>query len=445
MTRILPSFLVLALLLGALPGASAWHWEDENENTAFGSQAGDPRTVEDAGECLEEVQDREELACMVLYPHIWDDRWMVPVNTQRPADCLGDVESSHVFDFLPGNDEAESIWFSSPGFAEYATQEDGNSCEPEITHPERGLTRDLVLSPESNITGYWYLASGLSEPSAPIGSGQALSAGSMPCMTVEFTMRNGKFTEDGDVIAHGSTTKTIVSTPGGTDPDPLPIEDPCPGSLGTVDPGSVTEFRVDLGTPQFTVPQDKGFIVLVHWYQWNPEVLGEDLPVKQSHWKVLAGPEHANRLTVPVVEPLSVDGLDLQEEDGSVQIRSIINSPMGSYDVDVQNIRVEVFDDAEEKIDLKHLQEPILRYSVDIGGHFRPVNVTFPWDLEKEDLDPGTYTVRMSATNWQHTHDAMNETTFTIPAQAEVQGSPGAGFPVIALLLLTALVLRRRT
>lgn len=446
-TRTIPILLGLALLLGAAPGASAWHWEDEEENAYYGSRAGDPRTVEDAGECLDDVQDRYGLTCMVLYPHLIPGVDTVPVNAQRPMDCaLGMDVTGGAAPVGPGWVHEGHTWYSAPSLVQYDTPEDEGPCEPGYHHPLRGLTRDLVLSPEYPIIGYAYLSSDTTRAPGLDPGPSGPKAGTMPCVTVEFTMQTGRHLGRGDVIAQGSTTKTVATVPDGIAPSSLPVEDPCPGSEGPIDPEQVTEFQVDLGTPQQEIPSSKGYIVHVRWYQWD----GEDLEVtaQQNQWRLHSGPEDVNRVVVPVVRPLQVDHVKIQSFDDRFYILTEMSSPMGSYDVDAVNMHLKLLDDEGVEIPMEHLEPAIHRYSIDHDGLFRPVRVTFPWDVEQEGLEPGSYTIRAVATNWQHTDTATKQTTFSIPGQAETEDSPVSMLPALTLLALLALALlaaRRRT
>jgi hypothetical protein len=433
------------LLLSGAQTASAWHWDNENEHQAFGAQAGDPRTQEDVQECLDQTAHSRELTCIALYPHLLDNIFSVPANTQRPADCLKDRARGWFAPGVAGWAHSGLQWYSSPGFVEYSPHAGDDACEAPRVHPERGLAKDLRLSTEAPIIGYWHLSADQLEIT-PLGIGSGPegepSAGAMPCVSVEMTLQTGRYLGQGDIIAQGTTTKTIVSTPKQLDEHPLPPYDPCPGSQGRITAEPTTKFRIDLGRAQQDIPGNEGYLVHVRWYQWDGERLPEEGSLQQPGWNIRSGPDHVNRLILPVQRPAAIEELKIVTFRNTTYIQATIDSPLGSYDIDMENLRIGLYNERREQVPLEKLGDPIYRFSIDIDGHLRPVNVTIPWDKHEENLPSGIYTLRVSAPNWQHTHTASDEITIHI---AKKEGWPEAPFPVLPLLIaVIGLVWARR-
>lgn len=282
-------------------------------------------------------------------------------------------------------------------------------------------------------------------------------------------LQTGRFWEQGDILAEGSVTKHVVtaSALAGQENPGIP-ETPCPNQSGdpaVVDVGDVIEFEVDLGIASGDIPRLAGFVVRVEWFQYAPSDPDEKDKIYQREWNLHTGPEYIPRVLIPLQNPVSVEKVRPQLFDGKIYVHGVFNSPWGSYDVDHGTIGVEIFDESGAPVDAT-IDAPILRYSVDHDGHFKPVNATFPWDYQADNLPPGTYTVRMTAQNWQHTGTSMKEGTIILAEdiqksvatdsegnslvgdpEAELGGeeSPLAPMPMFVLVALAALaVLRRR-
>lgn len=445
---ILFAWLACALLLAAAPSTVAWHWEDEVENELFNTHAGDPRTPDDAQECLNETRSMEGVSCVAIYPHLlFNDHGGYPLNAQRPADCAperaqGTSSPVDVYEYWRFN---EARFWSSPGLVQYGEPGDDGMCGEDVfMEPHSELSLNLTLAKDINITGYWYLSSDQLEQSGlGIGTGPEgePSAGLMPCLTVRMTMETDWWPGEGRVLAQGETTKTLLSTPQAVGDHPLGIDDPCPGAEGEITAETVNEFRVDLGQADATIQSHEAYHVHVLWYQWEGT---EPVPVSQvaqGDWSLRAGPEYTNRVILPVQETIRVEEMRLYKDENSTYIQTITNTPLGSYDVDVNNYRLKVFDRDGDEVDLKHLEEPILRYSINHDGLVRPINATYPWDQEAEALEPGEYTIQVQVPNWQHTADAVGQHTFTV--DEDRQEAPLEFLSVVLVMTGFALVMAR--
>jgi hypothetical protein len=452
-TQIATTVLILMLLSG--PTAVAYHWDDEQDNTSFMSHAGDENVQRDGGECFNATRELEGTHCVVLYGHVFGLLNAVPINVQSPADCAPDLARGFSGEVHLGEKNKIDL-YSSPGFVEYSTERCGGSKDEEPRlHPERGLSSDIRVSEEVPIYGYWYLSADSAEFSPlGIGSGEDAepSMGVMPCVSVRMQMWTQRHIGQGTLLAEGTTTKTVVSTPqaaGDTSASNGLIVDPCPGADGTIDPQQVTEFQVALEpVTELTIPEHEGYVIGVKWYQHDGGDPADDPNIMQREWNLRTGSQYPNRIVMAVEDSIRIDDMRLVEFGGSLWIVADINTPWGSYDVDTANIRLE-FEDADgQPVPIDHLAEPRLDYSVDHDGHYDPVNVRYEWDHRNEDLPPGTYTVRLVATNWQHTEDAIAERTFTLHEQGtlQVDGSIDetdineSAFPPLVIAMIAMLV-----
>ena len=249
--------IVTALLL-ASPTAMA-------QKEQYGSRSGDERVLEDGARCFEATADNDETTCVVLYGHLFDLLNKVPINVQRPPDGAHDL--SRGFSSTPGYERMwnlnELILESSPGFVEYP---DDVNADPRL-HPERGLSTDVQIATDVDIFGYWYLSAdfdeftGLGIDTVPPGSQDAEDdpgVGVMPCLTVRMKLQTGRVLGQGETIAAGQTTKTLI-TGKGVDADTSAAGDlPCPEGAGEVFAGRVAEFEVNMGQATGIIPQDKG-------------------------------------------------------------------------------------------------------------------------------------------------------------------------------------------
>ncbi|MBW3584124.1 MAG: hypothetical protein KY455_13620 [Euryarchaeota archaeon] len=423
---VIPGVLVVLALL-TVPMASA-------QSTQFGSTAGDPAYLEDGKECFERIGYDEatgvgtdgETSCVVLYGHVFDLLNAVPINIQRPIPGTDPIARG-----FSGSPNAEPYWdlnqltlYSSPGFVEYKSDP---LAEPRL-HPERGLTDDVKMSKDVGIIGYWYLSADFDEVSVAGGDPVVnTDAGVMPCLTVRMVLQAGRVYDGREPLASGSTTKTIVSADAAGDKraGETGHTHPCPNSDGIIsEPSKVTEFKVEMEPASGDIPKIQGFLVHVEWYQFDPaNDPDRNQKVGQHQWNLHAGDQYLNRVLFPVKNGVRIDEVRPQFFDNKIYIHGVFNSPWGSYDVDTGSIIVRVLNAAGEEVanslTSASIEDPILRYSVDHDGHFKPVNATFPWNFKDDDLPPGEYTIEVSTMNWQHTAAAVKTGKVIIGSSAK--------------------------
>lgn len=461
-TQITLATIVAALLVLGTP-VSAYHWEDEQENEQYMTRAGDESVRADGADCFNATAELDDAHCVVLYGHVFDILNVVPINIQSPASCTPDLARGFSGEVHTGM-KNQMFLRSSPGFVEYEEDKCGvqGQDDPDV-HPERGLTSDVTISEDVPVTGFWYLSADSGEFS-PMGLDEEPSMGVMPCVTVRMQLWTQHYVGLGTLVAEGTTTKTVVSTPEALEealgPTQDQVDDVCPGSEETVDPEQVTEFRVDMEKQDsLLIPDYEGYVIGVQWYQHDggdPDDDGNNL--MQREWNIHTGSEYPNRIVMAVKDSIRIDRVNVQDFDNKLWIRGSINTPWGSYDVDTKNIRIEVVDEDGNTVidqDSEYVDDMILQYSVNHDGHFKPVNATLPWDYQAQDLPPGEYTARVTVTNWQHTQDAIGEQTFTITdegfspgaapgPETEVAGGPSALIALVVVLVPLARAWGRR-
>jgi hypothetical protein len=420
--------LSLIMLLLAASQVAAWHWDVEVENRRHGAMAGDPRVIADAQECWKTLPENSTAACIVLYAHVIDVERPVPANTQRPSDCWPETSLGAGGALR----EPRIILHSTLGFVEYSDAAAGETCaQTPRVHPESGLLDTVRLARDIPIRAHWFL-------SADALPGDEAAVGAQPCVTVQMVLQTGRSVGEGEVIAEGSVTKTILSTPPGVGDVPLGVQDPCPGATGTIDGETVTEFVIDLGPARADIPRDTGFLVHVEWHQ--AESTQQDQPAAmQPDWKVRTGSEHLNRIILPVEQAITVRALSLERHADRHYVHAALASPLGAYDIDTANLRLELLDAQDDPIPIRHLEPPILRYSLTVDGDPRPLNVTWPWQSDREALPPGTYTLRLSAANWQHSAVATGSVEYLREGAERERGAPAP--PILLFVLIPLLAL----
>lgn len=430
-------FLLLIVLVAVLVAAttgSAWHEEDGAEYDDSRYVGGDPRIPEDARGCLEQTKDHDGIDCTVQYVHLGDVGKNDVTNLQRPAECAPTVSA---LGMLPV--AMDPVWwppgrsaYPESGLLHYMHSSNDEPCFAGESRFPNTLGDDVVLNKDINITVHWTLSSDWTPSQVD------LAVGTMPCLTVKTVLNVGTTLEP---IASGETTKTIVSLPA-TGSHSTGIEDPCPGSTGELRAGSLTPFEIDLGPAKRDIPADGAFRVHTTWYQWDGSDVGQDNPVVQNQWRLHNPDENPSRVVLPVENALESPVIEPRYFDDELYIRASFKSPWGHYDLDSRNVRVQVFDSSGDEVPVKYIED---FYMYSNHDRFAPRNITFPWDYQKEDLESGTYTIRVTGANWQHTAEATNEATLHLESgEPQVVKSPMPPPLVIPVALAFGVIMLRR-
>jgi hypothetical protein len=202
---------------------------------------------------------------------------------------------------------------------------------------------------------------------------------------------------DAEVVAQGSTTQDIAMNG-------------LPGSPKAI------QFDVDLGQPQIDkIDKENDFFTVYRFYS---ESAGQAWGL--ASWRVWSGEFFPPSFTMPVENPLTVERVIPTFANNKLAILGVMNSPWGSYDVDKDSVELEITGPDDRTVEPDNLLTSGVSRSLAHGGHYAPVNQTWIWDYRGEsDLDPGTYTVKVSAENAQGSAQAACAGFFTLEEQGE--------------------------
>lgn len=352
-------------------------------------------------------------ARVTFYHHVYNLLDTVPMNTQ-PMDVDRDIAQGRTMPTIqtPAGDATVSnknniFMFSSPGPVHY-----NESLDDPRFHPERGLGEDLLLAGEDPVV-YWYMSADATELLVP---GQGV--GAMPEVEVTATLRLGDDINsdltDGEVISQGSTIVDLMTSPAGD--------------------AMVTEIEIPMESPSTNIPADESFNLEISWAQ----IEQGDVTFADRQWKVHTGSEYPNRMELSIENPIRMNYVHPQIiGDRKIAVHTAFSTPMGNYDVDLNNLTMEVRNDEGETVivheDGNLVQGESVRGPVVVQrdyGHFahhEPVLVTWVWDYHAAGADPGDYVVEASASNLQGNAIASKSAGFTLSETGEATAVSSEG------------------
>lgn len=413
---------------------------------------------------VDEGKTREEILkapgkMVTMYGHMFATNVAgetpMPMNTQFPK---GEADLSQGTSTLCGNPPPapadnedcrtqtsnEQRWYSTAGFVQVKNAEEWGSDYGKF-HNERGLTKDLFLDPSVPITATYYMS--------PDYHGWLVAL----CVTVCWNWDPGYY-QDWVVeatVMHASlgplhtnasekppmadvrarAEGVVVVAHGMSEPtDMLSIDDTVPG---LADP-TVTEFKFDLEwDPAFVasgamIPPTDNLIVEWEWYQktenpaggTNEYILGTT--AAGLVWNLDTGEDYPANILVPVRNPIDVELVYPQFIHDKLVILSVINTPWGSYDIDPALIKLEVKDEAGNKVQVQDdTIVQVVEQSVAHSGHYMPIKPTWVWDYQKQGLKPGDYTVTVEVTNFQHSVTTATTAGFSVTSEGAGETKEG--------------------
>ncbi len=389
---------------------------------------------------------------VTFYHHLYNLLDTAPMNTQPMDSAAPDISQGRTMPTLmtpqgeaPASNDNNIFLYSSPGPVHY-----NESIEEPRVHPERGLGYDLLLSGDEP-TVYWYMSADALEVLAE--SPQQI--GVMPNVEVTATLRLGDDIagdlSEGEVISQGTTTVDLMSGPEGT---PM---------------GMVHEIEIPMEPPSSNIPAEESFSLEVSWTQLDQG----GVTFTDRQWKLHTGEQFPNRMDLTIENPIRMNYVHPQIiGERQIAVHTAFVTPLGNYDVDLNNLTMEVTDSDGETV-IRHedgeltqgqnVRGPVI-VQKDYGhhAHHEPVLVTWVWDYEAANADPGDYVVEASASNLQNSATAAKSAGFTLsetgeatavssegheqigPNEEEENESPlGAGL-VLATLLGTVAIAQRR-
>jgi hypothetical protein len=286
----------------------------------------------------------------------------------------------------------------------------------------------------------------------------------LPSFTFRFTMRTGNEIgpdsdlDAGKLLMSGQQTAHVVDThavgqnavfAGQTAPDGTPVFVP--------DESGVVEFAIPLDVSDPVIPKADSFNVRIDWYQNPSGDPSQDDTVAEGWMRLISDAEHLPRLELAVLNPVYIEYIHPEVAAGILLIHSCVNSPWGTYDVDVANITVAV----EGPSTPGTLQQVISQNSHVHGLHDKCAEVTYLWRFRDEGAKNGEYDIRLDVPNVGQRSLASGQAGFTVEgkkaygideggeviepkADGEGKESPMPVGPAIALLVLVLAAFARR-
>ncbi|HUR24838.1 MAG TPA: hypothetical protein VM327_02355 [Candidatus Thermoplasmatota archaeon] len=415
-----------------------------------------------------------------LYFHIFDTFNLFPINTQAPDVAFFKVGGNNFPTIASQGFDFNTIrGFATSGPVEYNFIENG---QPRF-HPERGIAKDVLIDRAVQPVVHLYL--NVRDVVGKHGSPNVL-----PRFTFVFTMREGNVAGDtkaldasplimeGTMTAHvvdGSVCPQDVSVTQLV-PSPVPLPDPrvpacgvsANGSLpnGTVAPdgfpvlvadgNGTVDFRFPLKLEQDRIPKADAYNVRVDWFQNPTGQADQDRQFSEGFLRLVSDATHHPRLEMAVLDPVYIEYIHPEVAAGILLIHTCVNSPWGTYDVDVARMTVTV--DGPTKPGTM----PVVtsQNAHNHGLHDKCAEVTYLWRFREEGAKDGDYAIHLGVPNLAGSALASSDAGFTIEGKkafgvdqdhntvapsGETSGkkSPAAGIGVAVALLGVALLRRR--
>lgn len=351
--------------------------------------------------------------------HIFDTFNAFPINTQ-PMDAeffeVGGTSFPTFADTPLGDYDFNTIYgFSTSGPVEYDFIENGR---PRF-HPERGIAADVEIDSSVEPMAYLYFEVRdlfSSEEAAELQDlGWEGLPNALPSFTVRVTMREGNEVgpdanlDAGPLIMSGELTAHLVDTQtaglndafaGQSGPDGQPVFVP--------DESGIIEFAIPLDLAQATIPKLDAFNVRIDWFQAR-EAAGDDA-FSEGYVRLVSDPEHQPRLELAILNPVYVEFLHPQVAAGRLLIHSGVNSPWGTYDVDIANITLTIEGPSQPSAP----PQQVATQNAHVHGlHDRAAEVTWLWPFREDEAANGDYTLRIEVPNMAHTAVATATAGFT--------------------------------
>lgn len=328
----------------------------------------------------------------------------------------------------------ENWWFTTPGFVQIKNREAFNY---EDLHNERGQTKDIFFDLEQPIEASVFMSADFHAWSTLFCSASMCwnwDPGYIEDWVVETTVYSVSLGElgsaaseapdmgavyatgDENIIAYGRDGPKPISS---FDPTLQPVAGPlCDGPCETVNEfNPVLEYTDAFIQAGGVVPKENDIVVRHQWYQeTNGEryILGIGLVVGTA-WNLNGGEDHPANIVFPIKNPLDVELVFPRFIHDKLVILSVLNTPWGSYDIDLDSIKLEVTDSNGQSVDI---DPDTIRHDLDVSvahsGHYNPIDITWVWDYQDQGLPPGEYTATVSAINFQGSYDTFTEATFEI-------------------------------
>ncbi len=404
-----------------------------------------------------------------LYFHLFDTFTAFPINTQPPKVSFFEVGGTSFPTIASQGFQFNTVrGFATPGPVEYDFIESGR---PRF-HFEHGIAAPVQLDRAAGATAYLYL-----DVRDLTGLGNAPNA--LPSFTFHVAMREGNdlgndaLLDGGALILENSMTAHVVdATACVPDPttdnlDPLvcqSLNDVLRGQAspdGTPilvpDADGVVEFALPLDIASATIPKS-AYNVRVDWWQNPTGDAQQDGQLAEGFVRLVSDATHHPRIQLSVLNPVYIEYIHPEVAAGILLIHTAVNSPFGTYDVDVRNMTVSVTGPSTPA----KLQQVVSQGAHVHNLHDKPAEVTWLWRYREEGAKLGDYKVELKVPNLAGTATIVDSAGFTVQADkafgvdqngnvvtntnapTDSKSSPAAGILVVAVLAGCALLARRK-
>ncbi|MGB1697200.1 MAG: hypothetical protein ACPHK8_02240 [Thermoplasmatota archaeon] len=411
-----------------------------------------------------QLSNPNESTDTTLYFHIFDTLNRFVINTQPMNTEYFEVGGSN-FPTITGTPvntlygvewDFNTIYgTSTAGPVEYKITENG---KPRF-HPERGIAADVVLDQGVQPVVYLYVE-------VRDFTGLDFAPNALPTFTFDVNVREGDDPgkdadlDQGTLIMSGSETYNLCAG-NEVGASGLPIEDVC-AALPLTDPtlfpdeNGIIEVAIPLTIQQGTIPKSEAFNVRLDWYQFA-EYGAEPDQFAEGYMRFHASDAYQPHMKLNIMNPVYVEFLHPQVAAGTLLIHSGVNSPWGTYDVDVNNMTVSVTGPSTPG----ELKRVVSQNAHVHGLHDKAAEITYLWKFRDEKAANGDYVIDISVPNVAGTSTATARAGFTVEGakafgtdtegnevtgtEGETEDTPGIGLLVsLGTLGLLGLALRRK-
>lgn len=348
----------------------------------------------------------------------------LPDGTLAPAftaDCIDDDGSNELW------------WYTTAGFIQARTYEEvcGNppNCDYTQFHNERGQTKDIYFDTSRPANGVLHMSADNHAwfgNFAEVGVGWNWDPGYYPDWTVAATIYHvnlGPWAGDPSAkpdlspIFNKDDSVTRVAYGESIPFDMWSLDPTIPTGERTVWPIPVEiQWDEEFAAAGGVIPHLNDLIVRWEWYQKTDDrIYITATPVGGYVWNLNGGEDYPNNIVLPVRNPIDVELVFPRFVHDKLVILSVLNTPWGSYDVDLDSIDITIRDASGKEI-VPHpadFQE-FIDVSVAHSGHYDPINLTWIWDIADAGLRAGEYTIEVSTSNFQGSAQASTTASFTI-------------------------------
>ena len=403
-----------------------------------------------------------------LYFHIFDIFNNFPINTQVPHPGFFQVGGTNFPSLVEPNtgqnyDFNTMYGYSTSGPVEYNFIENG---QPRF-HPERGIANDIRIddqaaTPCGDVVVPACVHIYVSLRDATGGT----STNFMPKYTFKVEMRELNVLGDtaaldaAPMIMHGELAYHLASKDFASLNDTVPPGDTV--HIRTPNADGVIEYAIPMTIEGTKITKSDGYHMHIHWFQDpSPDASHQD-QAAEGYMRLVMDEKYHPRLDLSIKNPVYIDFIHPEVAAGILLIHSAENSPWGTYDIDVQNITVDVKDADGNHVDAG-LQQVTSQNSHVHNLHNKSAEVTYLWRFRDENAKDGTYTITLKVQNVAHTATATDTAQFVLEGKkaygiaqngetvtpapdpaGEGKSSPGAGLLVLGTAFGLALAMRRR-